>query len=98
MKNAQSPSQNTPYWNTGISAICDCRYIETCCPPDICAVTVRLMGMICAYKPWFGPETICPHTSVGVAVAWTAVELLQLTTVPPDVFPVTFTKYPPVGK
>jgi hypothetical protein len=37
----------------------------TSCPPDAAAVANMLTGMICAHRPWFGPELICPQFALS---------------------------------
>ena len=63
-KKEKSLSENTPNWNTGISATCALRIMLTSWPPGSTAVASMFTGMICAHKPWFGPELICPQSQV----------------------------------
>jgi len=65
LKKERSLCENTPNWNTGISATCALRVILTSCPPGKAAVASMFTGIICAHKPWFGPELICPQFAVG---------------------------------
>ena len=48
-----------------MSATCALRVMLTSCPPGSEAVASMFTGMICAHRPWFGPEVIWPNLAVN---------------------------------
>jgi hypothetical protein len=65
LKKERSLSENTPNWNTGISATCALRVMLTSCPPDKAAVASMFTGMICAHKSFSCPALIWPQVAVS---------------------------------